>query len=332
MVGSNWPGISTPEEWHWSREAGNYGLWDQTAALHFINQKISKFGGDPEKVTVLGNSAAEVSTIPGVHSLKTVERSKNLTQELGCDFSNIQLTKNCLKEVSVSQIHDVLKDGKEYKPTNPRDTIRNTLYGITKGDGLIFTLNTGSVIASVFAYYLGLTVDQQANYTKADFLNHVDTYLASQRKVLVHRYTDAQTDAGFAGGILVEIADKIKLGWKQHVYLVDYIHPSHRPLIGIDETYTPHAYEYQYLMDGEIYFPFQKNETNSVEIDFTEKIVDAFTSFIKTGNPCTQNVPWPAVNDSESITYLRVGEQVVAENTHFTEIAKLWRKSTTLAI
>ena len=114
--------------------------------------------------------------------------------------------------------------------------------------------------------------------------------------------------------------------WEQHVYIFDYIHPSHRPFIGIDATYTPHAYEYMYLMDAQPFFAFNKSETNAVELAFSEKIVNAFASFIKTGEPSTPAVPWPAVDDPQKINYLRVGEQVVAENTHFTEIAKLWQK------
>ncbi len=52
----------------------NYGLFDQIAALEWVQQNIAAFGGDPDNVTIFGHSAGGVS----VNFLMTTPQSKGL--------------------------------------------------------------------------------------------------------------------------------------------------------------------------------------------------------------------------------------------------------------
>ena len=54
--------------------SGGYGMYDQIAALQWVYDNITRFGGDPENITVFGQSAGAMS----VKNLVTSPLSKNM--------------------------------------------------------------------------------------------------------------------------------------------------------------------------------------------------------------------------------------------------------------
>lgn len=53
---------------------GNYGLLDQVAALEWVNDKISEFGGSKEDICIMGHGAGATSV--GLHMISPLSKGK----------------------------------------------------------------------------------------------------------------------------------------------------------------------------------------------------------------------------------------------------------------
>ncbi|XP_077975514.1 acetylcholinesterase-like [Styela clava] len=108
---------------------GNQGLKDQQLALKWVQDNIGKFGGDPNMVTIFGNSAGGQSVMfhlvsetskplfhraimqsnPAVFQYQTLEEAKRVTNRLlrflGCPNDTLANERQCLMDATPQQLN-----------------------------------------------------------------------------------------------------------------------------------------------------------------------------------------------------------------------------------
>ncbi|XP_065224299.1 venom carboxylesterase-6-like [Planococcus citri] len=115
---------------------GNYGLKDQVEALRWVKRNIRAFGGDPNKVTIYGNSAGGASvhyhllsplnkdhfqsaisssgsvSLPWSLPTYTVENSEKVASAFNCSYENVERMMACLRNKPANEL---IEEGSPFK-------------------------------------------------------------------------------------------------------------------------------------------------------------------------------------------------------------------------
>ncbi len=81
-----------PELQEEAGECGNYGLYDQLCAIEWVRRNISAFGGDPEKITIMGQSAGAMSVQQHCMSPLSDGMFRAAVMSSGCGMTNMLMS------------------------------------------------------------------------------------------------------------------------------------------------------------------------------------------------------------------------------------------------
>lgn len=312
--------------------SGNYGLLDQAFALQWVKNNITAFGGNPDKITIAGESAGSIS----VSSHMVSPLSKNLiTGAIGQSGAAIKPTLEPVHLDSAHQkglefMHKVgYSDFSELRKLNTKELF--DLYLTTDNfrfpsviDNYFFTETPTLTLSKglqakvplmagwTSAELPGVVFMQGMSYTKDNFIAKVkEAYPDNYSEVLALYKHETKEEVELSATQLTSDRFIVFSTWKwqqEHLktnqpvyrYIFSRVRPTNGPFKPIG---APHASDIEYFM-GNLYL---NNVINWKPEDY--KVADLTSAyvanFIKTGNPNGEGLPeWKAATLENKHNYI----------------------------
>ena len=317
-------------------DAPNLGLWDQIEALKWIRKNVRAFGGDPDKVTIFGESAGGGS----VSLLPFIPEARGLFRRVIAESGSVALTyskEECrgltdriMKAAGAADMRDLLNlSEQELMEINEKVNLYNnfpqrdgvlipddpyTPYreGLTAGVDMLIGTNAEETnywvneVGGFIPFRLGLPIqfENDLRLLSREDRKRARAYLKMHKGYSLWRISGFFTEIMFRLPAVRQAEEHSRHGGK--VFMYYWEEPSRLPFLR-----ACHAVELAYVfgnIDDTVY------TGKRADPSLSRQVQDQWVRFARTGDPGTPELPWPAYEPENRWTmFLRKQSEAVRD-------------------
>ena len=313
-------------------DAPNLGILDQIESLRWVKKNISAFGGDPDSVTIFGESAGggTVSLLP------IIDEAKGLFKRVIAESGSVALTfskKECanftrklveasgffsvkdlaaLSEKEIMAINEKVNNYNNFPQRDgkliPIDPYAAYASGMTKDIDMIMGTNANEMnywigeLGGIVAYRFGMPVKFENDLTtfSREDRARANHFIKKQKGYTLWRITEFYNEMMFRLPAIRQIELHEKNGGKGYMYYWNI--PS-----TIFLRKACHAVELAYVFNNveETIYTGEPADKATAEM-----VGDMWVQFAKTGSPEIEGLSWPEYSDKRETLIIEKKPQV----------------------